>query len=143
MMKKISSLFLAILMLISVNCTAFASEADVRASHYLDAYYVTLTAKGNGRMSVLANVEGVGTQDKIGVLSIDIQEKVNGNWCSYDTLYGMDHPEFYEYNSWDYFNTIYFEGTPGSIYRVVLTVYAEKNGGCDTGFVTSFEEVCT
>lgn len=139
-MKKTLSILFAILMLVNINCIAFASE---EASHYLDAYYVSLGARGNGRMAIMANVEGVGTQDVIGLMSIDIEVKIDGKWGPYDTLLAMDHPEFYSYNSWDYFNTIFFDGTPGHTYRVILTVYAEKDGGFDTGLITSFEAICT
>lgn len=145
-MKKTISVFLAFLMLLSINCTAFASEENdlsEHASYYLDSYAVVLTAKGNGKMAITANVEGVGVQDQIGLLSIDIDQKVDGKWCYYDTLDAVDHPEFYDYDSWDYFHTIYFYGTPGVSYRVTLTVYAEKGGGWDTGYVSSFAATCT
>lgn len=145
-MKKAISLLLAILMLASINCTAMASEdssLNEHASLYLDSYTVVLRPKGNGQMAITADVEGVGTQDKIGLLSIDIDQKIDGKWCYYDTLDAVDHPEFYDYDSWDYFHTIYFYGTPGVSYRVTLTVYAEKDGGWDTGYVSSFAATCT
>lgn len=139
-MKKVISLLFAFLMLVSLNCTAFASE---EASYYLDGYYVALEAAGNGKMAITVNIEGVGKQDKIGVMCIDIDEKVTVKWVPYDSLDALDHPEFYSYGSYDYVNTIYFYGTPGHSYRVSLIVYAGKSGGSDTGFITSFEAVCT
>lgn len=145
-MKKIISVFFTFLMLITISSTGFAAEEStysLDASHYLDGYSVALGARGNGIMVITANVEGVGTQDKIGLLRIDIDEKINGNWYSYDTWDSVDHPEFYAYDSWDYFEAFSFDGTPGSTYRVTLIVYAEKDGGWDTGFITSYAVVCT
>ena len=89
-----------------------------------DSYTVVLSAKGDGRMLVTMVVDGVGVQDKIGVSKIDIDEKVNGKWQYYDTLYAVDHPEFYDYNTRDYLGDVSFYGTPGNSYRVTLLVYA-------------------
>ena len=55
---------------------------------------------------------------------------------------GAEHPEFYDYNTWDYVGTTYFQGTPGVSYRVTLTVYARNSKGSDTGYITSYTVVC-
>ena len=143
MLKRFSTLLLALFFVFSATMISAASEATpFRASHYLERYTVVLSAKGNGRMLVSMIVDGVGIQDKIGVSKIDIDEKVDGKWHYYDTLYAVDHPEFYDYDTRDYLGDVSFYGTPGNSYRVTLLVYAGKDGGWDTGDITSYTVEC-
>lgn len=143
MLKRLSALLLVVFFIFSATMISAADNiAPLRASYYLDGYTVVLSAKGNGRMLVSMIVDGVGIQDKIGVSKIDIDEKVDGKWHYYDTLYAVDHPEFYDYNTRDYLGDVSFYGTPGNSYRVTLLVYAEKDGGWDTGDITSYTVEC-
>ena len=113
------------------------------ASKYLNDYYVVLSAKGNGRMLITMGVDGVGVQDIIGVMYIDIEEKENGVWSYYDTLDCVEHDDFFAYNSRDYMGTAEFWGTPGLTYRVRVHVYAATGSGSDTGYIDSFTAICT
>lgn len=103
---------------------------------------VGIEARGNGTIAVTMTVDGKGKMEKIGVIEVEIEQKVNGNWRYYDSQYGAEHPEFYDYNTWDYVGTTYFQGTPGVSYRVTLTVYARNSKGSDTGYITSYTVVC-
>lgn len=143
--KRLFSLLLSLIMVLSIGVSAQASKQSKivpYASLHLNEYTVVLTAKGNGEMSISMSVDGTRTQDKIGVMRVDIDEKVNGVWRIYDTLDSVDHPEFYEYDSRDYLGSVSFYGTPGLTYRVTLLVYAEKDGSSDTGTVTSYTVMC-
>ena len=143
MLKRFSVLLMALIFTFGATMVSAAGEiTPFRASYYLDGYSVVLSAKGDGRMLVTMIVDGVGVQDKIGVAKIDIDEKVNGKWDYYDTLFAVDHPEFYEYDTRDYLGEVSFYGTPGNSYRVTLLVYAEKDGGWDTGDITSYTVEC-
>lgn len=128
---------MVLLVMATTTIPAFA-----RASDYLDDYYVSLYAAGNGEMRVAVVVNGVGILDKIGVTRIDIEQKVNGKWIYYDTLDSVDHPEFYTYNARTYLNEIPFDGTPGVSYRVTVKVYAGRGSGSDTGYVPSPVSTC-
>ncbi len=142
MKKKVTAFVLAIIMMFGISGTALASEGQVRASPYLESYYVALFAKGNGKMAVAVSVNGVEKEDVIGMLEVYIEQKIDGKWHYYDSLVSVEYPEFMERNTVTYLHTIYFQGTPGDTYRVTITVYAEKDGGSDTGYVTSSSEVC-
>ncbi len=113
-----------------------------RASAYLDGYSVGIEARGNGTIAVMMNVDGTGVMDKIGVREVEIDYKENGTWKYYDSLYAAEHPEFYDYDSRDFMGTTYFQGTPGVLYRVTLTVYAGNSTGHDTGYITSYAVTC-
>lgn len=114
----------------------------MRSSSYLDSYSVGIDARGKWHYCVTMTVDGKGKMEKIGVIEVEIEQKVNGNWRYYDSQYGAEHPEFYDYNTWDYVGTTYFQGTPGVSYRVTLTVYARNSKGSDTGYITSYTVVC-
>lgn len=149
MKRKIMSIMMMVAMLFSMNITAFAVDRigapiahAMRSSSYLDSYSVGIEARGNGTIAVTMTVDGKGKMEKIGVIEVEIEKKVNGNWRYYDSQYGAEHPEFYDYNTWDYVGTTYFQGTPGVSYRVTLTVYARNSKGSDTGYITSYTVVC-
>lgn len=144
MKRKFVPIMLVLVMLLGLVNTAYAADNQPTpyASSYLEDYYVALSAKGNGKMLISMGVDGVGTQDKIGVSYIDIEEKENGKWSYYDTLYSMDHDDFFAYDTWEYTGAVAFYGTPGLSYRVTVHVYARKGTGSDTGYVVSYTEVC-
>ncbi|NLH01587.1 MAG: hypothetical protein GX488_06790, partial [Clostridiales bacterium] len=109
MKKRIFSIAMSVLLMLSLCGGAFAaggtssqqanSVIAPKASAYLSSYRVTLTPKANHRMAIDALVYGTSIMDKIGISVIKIDEKKNGEWSSYDTLYAIDHPEFYQYNT--------------------------------------------
>lgn len=151
MKRRFTALFLTLSMMFSLSMTASASNypeagmlmtSATRSSAYLDSYSVGIEARGNGTIAVAMTVEGCGQMEKIGVLEVEIEQKINGKWTYYDSLYISEHPEFYARNSWDYVGTTYFQGTPGVSYRVTLTVYASNSQGSDTGYITSYTVVC-
>ena len=140
MKRRLFSLFLMLIMMFSVGMTASAvyrpeigmpTINGTRSSAYLD-----------GQIAVAMTVEARSKMEKLGVHEVEIEQKVNGNWRYYDSQYGAEHPEFYDYNTWDYVGTTYFQGTPGVSYRVTLTVYARNSKGSDTGYITSYTVVC-
>ena len=108
----------------------------------MERYSTGLSALDNEQLLIRVAKADVSTQDKIGVQRIDIDQLINGQWTYYDTMYSSEHPEFYTYNSPDYVNGIYFNGTHGTTYRVTVKVYAKKGNGSDTGFVTSNSCIC-
>lgn len=143
MKKRLFLLALSLLMLVGTTVSAIDTKDVVpRASYYLDAYSVAFAAEGDETMCVSVLVEGVGTQDKIGISYIDIEEKVGNRWSYVDTIEAADNSYFYEYDSDVYMDDVYFEGTPGVEYRVIVCVYAGKNGGSDTRTITSESCVC-
>ena len=135
-----------ICLICSLNISASAdNEADVnstRASLYLSMYSVELLADSNGVMAVEMYVMATGYMTKLGVLSLYIEEKVNGTWQEYDTVYGVLHPDFYDYNTYSYLGEYEFNGVSGRQYRVTMTAYARNSNGYDTGSVMSTVVTC-
>ena len=97
---------------------------------------------GDSVMNIDMTVLGTTTMDKVGVDKVYIEERVNGVWRELDTLYGSDNSDFYMYNKVMYSGEVNFTGIPGRSYRVTLSVYAENDGGYDTGTILSQTVVC-
>lgn len=149
MKKRFLTFALAAALLLGLPLPAQAADFDAmavyavaRASQYLNGYSVGIEARGSGKIAVAMTVDGTGVMDKIGVIEVEIEQKVNGAWRYYDSLFASEYPEFFEYNSRDFVGTTYFQGTPGVSYRVTLTVYARNSKGSDTGYITSHTVVC-
>ena len=145
MRRRAVTLLLVVCIVMSVANAVFAREVVPYASSYLDRYGVSLIAAGDGQMAIDMSVDGVSKMSKIGVMEVYIEEKntSTGSWHEYDTLYGMDDPDtFYDYNSYDYLRTIYFDGVVGRYYRVSLIVFASNSSGSDTGEITSYTVRC-
>jgi len=138
-MKKVISITLAIMMFLGVSITAQAVEP--RASNYFDGYLLGLSAKGNSQMSVSFAVLGTSEMDKVGVYSLEIQEKVGTDtWSTTFTVYGSsDTDTFYSYNTHDHVGEYFFAGIPGVTYRAVMVAYASNSSGHEY----SREIVCT
>lgn len=145
MKTRITSLAFALLLILSLGSNAFANDSDVvpYSSLYLDGCIVALRANGDGEMAVDVVVDSVGKADKVGIREIYVEELKNGKWYFYESLDSVDHPEFYEYNSYCYVNTIKFDGVPGRYYRVTITAYAKKGNGSDTLDHTTDKTLCT
>lgn len=110
MKRKIVS-FLSLVLaftLCSVSATS-ASEMQIQSSKYLNKYNAYLNAEGNGEISIWFEVQGTGTMDEIGVLSIRLYEK----------------------------SSIYYFGKAGYSYKAELTIWAEKSGDGDSRVITT------
>ena len=136
MKKRIISLMLVICAIVSV-----ATMANARASLYLNSYTIGISAEGDGQISVRTLINAVHTMDRVGVVSIQIQEKntATSSWHHFDTVLGSSDPdEFYAYDTITFLNRFYFDGcTPGRYYRAIVTAYAGDETGSDTGIATS------
>ncbi len=144
MKRRTISLFLAIITIFSLSSVAWASDDEIspRASDYLDGCSIALDSPSVGRMVVDVTVDAVGIADKIGIVEIYVERKEAGVWEFYKSLDSVDHPEFYEYNSRDYLNSIYFSAESGYTYRATITAYAKRGSGSDTLDATSYSCRC-
>ena len=144
MKKRIFSFLLVFTLLGSLNWSFAVGEDGIEpyASEYLDGYAIGVNAKGGGKMSVSFIVYGVRTMDKIGAQKIVVEEWDGEEWVNPITYSAEGNPHFYMTNASEYTASVTFYGLPGVPYRATLTAYAERNGGSDTGTVTSNPETC-
>lgn len=144
MKKRIFSFLLAFAILgNSVCATAVEPEEPTpHASLYLDGYGISLKAKGGGRMTITFIVFGTEVMDCLGAQKILVEEWDGFDWLETGTLTVEKNSDFYAYETSEHAGTANFYGLPGVQYRATLTAYAEKDGGSDTGTVTSNIETC-
>lgn len=146
MKKRVLSFALALCFLLGCPMSALAADADSqvspRASLYLSRYGIAVSASDNHRIAMTITIDATGLMTRVGVQELYIEYKDNGVWKEFDTLYGVDHPEFYQYDTVDYYDTLYFTGVAGVQYRVTVTAFAMNSTGSDTGTVTSYVVTC-
>lgn len=144
MKKRIFSFLLVFAMLGSLNCSFATGEDEIEpyASEYLDGYAIGVNAKGGCRMSVTFIVYGTDTMDKIGAQRIVVEEWDGASWEEIITYTVEENPKFYASQAAEHTASVSFYGMPGLQYRATLTAYAEKDGGSDTGTVTSPITTC-
>lgn len=142
--KRMVSFLLAFCVLCGSIGAAAAEQMEPipHASLYLDAYAIGVNAKGNCKMSVTFIVYGTDTMDCIGAKEIAVEEWDGTEWTPTATYSVKKNPQFYASNVSEHAESITFYGLPGVKYRATLTAYAEKDGGSDTGTVTSPIETC-
>ena len=113
------------------------------ASAYLDDYSISIGARDNCRIVITMDVNAVRTVDKIGCVMLVIEHKIDGVWYEYDTLIGLEHPDFYMYDTASYLGSYAFYGEAGVQYRATMTAYAQDSSGYDTGEpITSYVITC-
>lgn len=143
MKKRIFSLLLALALMGSTVCAAAElSERSIQASLYLDAYSISVTPKGGGKMSVTYIVYGTKTMDCIGAQKIVVEEWDGSDWSNPVTYTAEKNPEFYAYNAAEHAGSFTFYGIPGLQYHAILTAYAELDGGSDAKPLTSLAKTC-
>lgn len=134
--KKLSLVFTSLVLLIASFCqTASAIEVSPRASLYLSGYGASLyEGEKKGSVRVEFTVSGTEYSDLVGVSNISIY-KGDGTFVTSVTgttkngLLGVDKKTY----SGDY--TYY--GEANTVYYMVLTVYAERDGGSDYRLYTT------
>ncbi len=143
MIKKLTSIILAIAMLTSFSCAGAASDSPVApaASYYLSSYSLCMLSQGDELMSISWTVCGVDFMDKVGAIEILVEERIGNTWFEYEVIDGEEEGLF-TYNRISATGDVYFYGYAGMTYRATMTVYAELDGGYDTGEITCSPEVC-
>jgi hypothetical protein len=132
-MKKKFISFLGIVFAITI-CLAPSASAAIQASLYLSSYDAYIWPEGSGNIAIYFDVEGTGTMDEIGVLSIRLQQCPAGSstWTTVQTYSHNDYSNLLAYNNYTYGSSVSYSGTAGYSYRAYITVWAGKNGSGDS-----------
>lgn len=155
MKKRLLALLIAVFMMtsaVSAHDTTYQVESSdlqtvwssvsPHASAYLSDYSIAFGARDNCRMVITMDVNAPRTMDRIGCMTLTIENKIDGKWYECDTLVSADYPEFIATNTASYFHSINYYGTAGVQYRVTMLAYARDSSGSDTGKVTSYVVTC-
>lgn len=137
---RLMAMMMVLSILIPMGAGAAASEAvQPRASYYLDSYNAYVYMPGGGQVQAWFDVEGTGTMDEIGALSIQIYEcstnssNINDwTWkCTFkhNTTSGM-----LAYSDFSHSGHVTYQGTAGKYYKAYVCVWAGEDGDGDTRY---------
>ena len=104
--------------------------AEVRASDQIKQSSMGVSAS-QGTLEIKFSITGKGTMTKIGCESIDVYEIIGTRLSLVESL-TEDDSGMSGTNTFSYKNTIYCDGTAGTEYKVVVTVFAENTAGRDS-----------
>lgn len=129
--NRILALICAVMMLFSVTTAASALEFSPFSSAQISSSKITVTPLSGGQIKIKCEVAGTDVMDKIGIDSIAIYEEQGSGWFLADD-YSGDYRSNYPLYSGSY----YFDGVPGTRYKIVAGVFATNSAGTDTIYET-------
>ena len=133
--RSFFSCLIALLLVISMVCPAYASQTESRASYYLSSYSAYVYPAGWGKVQVWFSVDGVDYMDEIGSLMIKIYEsRDQETWTWVETYNFEDHPGMLGYNDFYHSGHVEYSGTIGRYYKAYVCVWAGQNGDGDTRY---------
>lgn len=134
-MKKIISIFLAVLVILRLFTVPTAAAIESRASEQIAMYNTNAIAAGNGELAIKFSIYGNDIMNNIGAKEIKIYHGSKWQFC--DT-YTEDDAGMCTSSDYKYTNTIVYSGTAGTYYKVVVTVFAEDANGSDSRTETHY-----
>ena len=137
MVKKRSVLLrtIAFLLVIVFVCPLNANAVEPRASDYLSSYSAYIYPAGWYKVQVWFTVNGVGTMDEIGSLSIRLYESTdNETWSLVKTFKYADYPDMLGYTDYYHSGHVEYAGTISRYYKAYVCVWAGKNGEGDNRY---------
>ncbi len=131
MMKKVTALLLAALLLVSITPVVAADDSLIspHASYYLDSCTIALTPEGNRKMTVDYVINATDDMTEVGATKVQIQwyDDYLEDWVDYIALEGSCTP-----NDFTHGDTVSFNGSRGVEYRAAVYAYAKNKLGGDS-----------
>lgn len=127
---------LLVALLVPIKAGATTVEGiQPRESLYLSTYGAYIHLPGNGLVQVWFDVQGNGTMDELGVLSISIYESRDGNeWTWKKTFTHDSTPGMLSYNDYFHSSHVEYQGVEGRYYKAYVCVWGGKDGKGDTRY---------
>lgn len=140
---RIIALCMAVLCVVSAGKPAMAAVQpeepgiEPQSSQFLGHYTAYIKTSGS-KLTVYYNVVGTTTMDQIGATRIIVyKSKDKSTWTSMRTYTYREYSNLLGTNTIMYGSHVNYSGTTGYYYRAVVTIYAEKDGGCDSRLYTT------
>ena len=120
--------------------SGFAGAVELRASLYLDDYYVDATAIGDGKILVEFDIDATDTMDFVGASRILVQEKTSsGSWSNKQFYYVDSNPSMMDYDVDAHEGSVTYQGTVGKTYRAQIIITAGDSTGDDSRILYTVE----
>ena len=136
-MKRKSFCLVLVGMLFAAYFVVPVSAISTRASAQIMRYSTDAKAVGNGRIAMKFSILGTDIMDTIGAKRIQIYSQVGGRWVITE-IYSQDDAGMSDTDTYTYANTVYYDGTIGTYYKIVITVFAEDDAGSDSRTETHY-----
>lgn len=126
-LKSFTAMLFTICLILSLLVVP-VSAAESRASDLILNRTCSVSAVGNGKIAVVFSVTATGYVSRLGAQSMTFYAQNGSSWTwkasydQYDT--GMSTT-----NDFDYDGTMYYQGTSGVKYKVVVTLFAKSSSG--------------
>ena len=129
--SRIRAISILLLMASFLHLSAYATT---RASDQICSYSAEGAACGNGKIAIVFSIEGTGFMNSLGASKIRIYEQ-SGRLAGYflKSDEGMTATNKVSHGA-----TMYFYGTSGVEYEIVVTVFAENDNGSDSRSITFY-----
>lgn len=128
------TLIVSLLLPINVGATT-SLEVQPRESLYLSSYGAYIHLPGNGKVQVWFDVQGAGTMDELGALTIEIWESKDGNSWTWKKSFTHDsNPGMLSYNDFFHSSHVEYQGVEGRYYKAYVCVWGGKGGKGDTRY---------
>lgn len=125
-MTRKKSRIISLLLLIACMLTITVNAQGIvpYASDQIDAYDGDAIACGNGRLAIEFSIEGTGIMKSIGSSKIAIYEKYGEDGWMIEKVFTEKTEGMTVSGRNSYSKTMYYDGTAGTQYKVVITVFA-------------------
>lgn len=140
-MTRKKSRIISLLLLITCMLTITVNAQGIvpYASDQIDAYDGDAIACGNGRLAIEFSIEGTGIMKSIGSSKIAIYEKYGEDGWMIEKVFTEKTEGMTVSGRNSYSKTMYYDGTAGTQYKVVITVFAtDYNNVKDSRTVTRY-----
>lgn len=125
-MTRKKSRIISLLLLIACMLTITVNAQGIvpYASDQIDAYDGDAISCGNGRLAIEFSIEGTDIMKKIGSSKIAIYEKYGKDGWMIAEVFTEEDEGMTVSGRNSYSKTMYYNGTAGTQYKVVITVFA-------------------
>lgn len=125
--KTTASMLFILCLLLSILIVP-ANAAESRASDLISNRSCKVTAAGNGKIAINFTVTTKGVVSRLGAQSMKFYSQNGSSW-TFEDSYGQYDSGMSTSNNYTFDNTVYYQGTSGVKYKVVVTLFAANSSG--------------
>lgn len=127
--KRIIAIFLLIALVCQMPCMAL--ELETRASDQISSYTTIVDALGDGEIEIYFDIRATEYMDALGAEEIVVYRLSGSKWVEVG-YFDRDDAGMSVENKSRHNDSVYFYGTEGVEYKVVIELFAEDSRGYDS-----------
>jgi hypothetical protein len=137
--KSLRKISLILIIALSLSSASVITVVTVPASDYIFTYNAGISKTGSSGVKVAFEIYGTRTMDDIGATSIYLYESTTSGWNLVQTFIYTQSAYSYIMNSnaGSHSASVTYAGTSGKQYYATVYLWAGRNGGGDSRFITT------